>query len=192
MRDGSSLVRPMSNFRISYWARYSMILSKIADKWPESIRCPSASIVSVAAMAAHSSGTVPAEGEPEVSDMASRRAVVKLGIPALIVAGLAVIALWRVGPPPVRNNAIGTTGTEATRVVTAPLAEVAELLANNSVGREAWLEHVQIRQRVGDRYLWIGSGDTRPVFVVLDEGVNRDRDHPIDLSPGQRVTFIGI
>jgi hypothetical protein len=124
--------------------------------------------------------------------MASRRAAVKLGIPALIVAGLAVIALWRVGPPPAGNNAIGTTGTEATRVVTAPLAEVAELLANNSVGREAWLEHVQIRQRVGDRYLWIGSGDTRPVFVVLDEDVKRDRDHPIDLSPGQRVTLIGI
>src|SRR5258706_6604136 len=52
MREASSLVRPMSNLTISYWARYSMILSKIADRWPESIRCPSASIVSLAAMAA--------------------------------------------------------------------------------------------------------------------------------------------
>jgi hypothetical protein len=120
----------------------------------------------------------------------SRRRAVKLGIPALIVAGLAVVALWRVGPPPAKNNAVGTTGTEATRVVTTPLAEVAELLTNNAVGREAWLERVQIRQRVGDRYLWIGSGDARPVFVVLDADVKRD--HPIDLSPGRRVTFIGI
>src|SRR2546423_14700804 len=56
MREGSSLVRPMSNLRISYWALYSMILSKIADRWPESIRCPSASIVSWAGMGAHSSG----------------------------------------------------------------------------------------------------------------------------------------
>ena len=120
----------------------------------------------------------------------SRRRAVKLGIPALIVAGLAVVALWRVGPPPAKNNTVGTTGTEATRVVTTPLAEVAELLTNNAVGREAWLERVPIRQRVGDRYLWIGSGDTRPVFVVLDADVKRD--HPIDLSPGQRVTFIGI
>ena len=124
--------------------------------------------------------------------MAGRRAVVKLGIPALVVAGLAVVALWRVGPPPVKSNAVGTAGTGAASAVTAPLAEAAELLTNNAVGREAWLEHVQIRQRVGDRYLWIGSGDTRPVFVVLDQDVKRDRDHPIDLSAGRRVTLIGI
>src|SRR5258706_395597 len=97
MREASSLVRPMSNLTISYWARYSMILSKIADRWPESIRCPSASIVSVAAMAAHSSGTVPAEGEEGEFDM-SRRVVVRLGVPALVVAALAAIELWHVSP----------------------------------------------------------------------------------------------
>ena len=50
IRDGSSLVRPMLNVRISYEALNSMILSKIAERSPESIRCPSASIVSLAAM----------------------------------------------------------------------------------------------------------------------------------------------
>ena len=40
MRDGSSLVRPMSNVRISYEALNSMILSKIAESRPESIRWP--------------------------------------------------------------------------------------------------------------------------------------------------------
>src|SRR5438067_1583396 len=110
IRDGSSLVRPMSNFRISYCARYSMILSKIADRWPESIRSPSASIVSLAAMGAHSSGapgahagalgccrgTVRELREPAaIRDSKGlmghmpRRAVVKLGSPALIVARLA-------------------------------------------------------------------------------------------------------
>src|SRR5258705_13673961 len=110
MREASSLVRPMSNLTISYCARYSMILSKIADRWPESIRCPSASIVSLAAMGAHSSGTVTAQGEQgagrhpgsgildqprdESKEFAmSRPVVVKLGIPALVVAALAVIAL---------------------------------------------------------------------------------------------------
>ncbi len=48
MRDASSLVRPMVKVRTSYDALCSMILSKIADSSPESIRCPSASIVSLA------------------------------------------------------------------------------------------------------------------------------------------------
>src|SRR5688500_4275186 len=51
MRDGSSLVRPMSKVRISYEAWNSMILSKIDERRPESIRCPWAPVVSLAAMA---------------------------------------------------------------------------------------------------------------------------------------------
>ena len=120
----------------------------------------------------------------------SRTRAVKLGIPALIVAGLAVIALWRIGPPPEKIGAVATRGAAGPEVATPRLTKAAELLTNNAVGREAWLEDAPIRQRVGDRYLWIGSGDERPVFVVLDEDVKRDRS--IDLSPGQRVTFIGI
>jgi hypothetical protein len=121
-----------------------------------------------------------------------RRAVVKLGIPALVVAGLAVIALWRVGPPPTGTSEVGTTGAEVPEAVTAPLSTVAELLTNNAVGREASLEHVLVRERVADRYLWIGGGDERPVFAVLDEDVKVDTGHPVDLRPGQRVTLIGI
>ena len=42
----------MSNFRTSYAPLSSMILSKIADSRPESIRWPAASIVSLAGMPA--------------------------------------------------------------------------------------------------------------------------------------------
>jgi len=122
----------------------------------------------------------------------SRRAVVKLGIPALVVAALAVIALWRVGPPPARTGEIGTTGAQVPDVVTAPISTVTELLTNNAVGREASLEHVLVRERVADRYLWIGRGDERPVFAVLDEDVKVDTERPVDLKPGRRVTLIGI
>ena len=58
IRDTSSLVRPMLNVRISYEALTSMILSKIAERRPESIRCPSASIVSLAAKGHSTSGKV--------------------------------------------------------------------------------------------------------------------------------------
>jgi hypothetical protein len=122
----------------------------------------------------------------------SRRRAVALAIPALVVAGLAVIALWRVGPPPAEQSTVGTTGPGTAGARTASLTNITEMLTNNAVGREASLEHVQIRERVGDRSFWIGSGDERPVFVVLDEDVKRDSDLPIDLSPGRRVTLIGI
>src|SRR6187397_2645674 len=56
MRDLSSLVLPMSNVMISYEPLTSMILSKIADSRPESIRWPSASIVSVTDIGSHCTG----------------------------------------------------------------------------------------------------------------------------------------
>ena len=101
----------------------------------------------------------------------ARRAVVRLGIPAVIVAVLAIVALWRVGEPPQAtvSTPVGTSG---------------------SVGREATLEHVRIRERVGDRFYWIGSGDERPVFAVLDPDVKRST--ATMLRPGARVTLIGI
>jgi hypothetical protein len=122
----------------------------------------------------------------------ARRAVVRLGIPALIVAVLAVVALWRVGPPPEQkaNAAVATTGTSPADAITGPVKTLAELLSNNSVGREASLEHVRIRERAGDRFYWIGSGDERPVFVVLDPDVKRTTE--TTLRPGARVTLIGI
>jgi hypothetical protein len=112
-------------------------------------------------------------------------------VPALIVAVLAIVALWRVGPPPKQATAaVGTSGSAAEKVLTVPIATVAELVANNAVGREASLEHVRIRERVGDRFYWIGSGDERPVFVVLDPDVKRITE--TTLRPGARVTLIGI
>ena len=121
----------------------------------------------------------------------ARREVVRLGIPALIVAGLAIAALWRVGPPPRQTaTAVGTAGSSAEKALTIPVRTIAELVSNNAVGREASLEHVTIRERVGDRYFWIGSGDERPVFVVLDPDVKRNV--AITLRPGARVTLIGI
>ena len=121
----------------------------------------------------------------------ARRAVVRLGIPALIVAALAVVALWRVGPPPKETTtAVGTAGTSAEKAITTPVKTIAELLSNNSVGREASLEHVMIRQRAGDRYFWIGEGDEKPVFVVLDPDVKHTA--ATTLRAGARVTLIGI
>jgi len=117
---------------------------------------------------------------------------VRLGIPALIVAALSIAALWRVGPPP-RQDAtapVATTGAHPAKAVTEPVKTVAELLSNNAVGREASLEHVRIRERVGERFYWIGSGDERPVLVVLDPDVKRTA--AIALRPGARVTLIGI
>jgi len=109
----------------------------------------------------------------------------------LIVAVLAGVALWRVGPPPQpRLNAVGTTGTTAEKVLTVPIKTVAELITNNAVGREASLERVAIRERIGDRFYWIGSGSERPVFVVLDPDVKRTT--AATLRPGARVTLIGI
>lgn len=123
--------------------------------------------------------------------MARRRAVVKLGVPALIVAVLAIVALWRVGPPPRQDaTAVGTSGSAAAKALTVPIKTVAELVANNAVGREASLERVTIRERAGDRFYWIGSGDERPVFIVLDPDVKRTTE--TTLRPGARVALIGI
>ena len=83
-----------------------------------------------------------------------------------------------------------TNRVHVEKVLTTPIKTVAELLSNNAIGREASLEHVTIRERVGDRYLWIGSGDERPIFVVLDPDVKRDAS--ITLRPGAEVTLIGI
>ena len=121
----------------------------------------------------------------------ARRTVVRLGVPALIVAVLAIVALWRIGPPPrPAATAVGTSGTAVEKVLTVPIKTVAELVSNNAVGREASLERVRIRERAGDRYYWIGSGDERPVFIVLDPDVKRTT--ATTLRPGARVTLIGI
>jgi hypothetical protein len=122
----------------------------------------------------------------------ARRTVVRLGIPAVIVAVLAIAALWRVGRPPQEkaSDAVATTGTSPAKPITEPVKTIAELMSNNAIGREASLEHVSIRERVGDRFYWIESGAEKPVFVVLDPDVKRTTE--TTLRPGARVDLIGI
>jgi len=122
----------------------------------------------------------------------ARRAVVRLGIPALIVAVLAIAALWRVGPPPQdkATDTVATTGVSPAKPISESVKTIADVMSNNAIGREASLEHITIRERVGERFYWIESGDQKPVFAVLDPDVKRTTE--ITLRPGARVSLIGI
>jgi hypothetical protein len=101
--------------------------------------------------------------------MARRRQVVRLGVPALIVAGLAVAALWRVGAP-ATEPAAATVGTSG---------EV----------RPASLEGVRVLEVTSPRRFWMTAQDER-AFVVLDPDVVRAPDATIE--PGARLTLVGI
>jgi hypothetical protein len=108
-------------------------------------------------------------------------------VPGLIVAALMLVALWRVGAP---SPPAGGEEQAATRPAPlAPLSDLAEVLAANSIGRRASLENVEISEIPSPRTLWIGSGDDR-VFVVLDPDVKRS--HEARLAAGARVTLIGL
>jgi hypothetical protein len=120
--------------------------------------------------------------------MARRRHVVRLGIPALIVAGLAVVALWRVGAPLDDRSVTGTSDT-ASSMHDLPLTRVADLAVDNAAGRRATLENVAVAQVTSLRTFWIGEGD-HSAFVVLDPDVKRDVD--VRIVPGARVTLIGL
>jgi hypothetical protein len=120
--------------------------------------------------------------------MARRRNVVWLGGPALIVAGLAAVALWRVGEPAPDQSVAGTTGTSGA-IRTSPLTQVAELVAANATGRQASLERVPVRQVMSPRTFWIGEG-SEAAFVVLDPDVKRAAG--VQIVPGARVTLVGL
>ena len=123
----------------------------------------------------------------------ARRHAVRLGIPALIVAGLALVALWRVGPPaiaPATAGASGTTGTAVPKAVASPLTTLAEVVAANAIGRQASLESVEVRQITSARTFWIGTAAGERAFVVLDPDVKRTDGAAI--AAGQRVTLIGL
>jgi hypothetical protein len=119
--------------------------------------------------------------------MTRRRNVVRLGVPGLIVAGLAVVALWRVGAPANDPRAVGTTGRAA--APSRPLTAIVEVLSANAVGRQASLERVAIREVTSPRTFWIGTGEESS-FVVLDPDVKRSPDTRI--TRGARVTLIGL
>ena len=93
-----------------------------------------------------------------------RRRAVVLGVPALIVAVLALVALWRVGAPPGGEpGAAGTIGLNSER--------------------RASLERVVVRQLTSERTFWAGARDEEPVFVVSDT--------PVRVTPGTEVTITG-
>ncbi len=118
--------------------------------------------------------------------MGRRPRAVRLGVPALFVAILAFVALWRVGaPPPVSDGGSPPSPAE----VLQPLTQIAEVLADNAIGRQASLEHVIIREIPSPRTLWIGADGDR-VFVVLDPDVKNLSGAP--LRPGAGVTLLGL
>ena len=121
--------------------------------------------------------------------MARRRNVVRLGVPALIVAGLAAVALWRISVPAADPTAVGASGTTSP-ARTMPLTRIADLLAENTAGRQASLERVPVREVMSPRTFWIGEEGDQFAFVVLDPDVKRGPD--VRIAPGARVTLIGL
>ena len=116
--------------------------------------------------------------------MGKRPRAVRLAVPATFVAILTFVALWRVSAP-----VVPASGKSASPEPLAALTQIADVLAQNSVGRRASLEQVVIRDVASPRTLWIG-GDEERVFVVLDPDVQNASHVP--LRAGERVTLIGL
>lgn len=115
-----------------------------------------------------------------------RRAVARLGVPGLIVAVLTLVALWRVGPPPDEHRAASTADRDTARL--EPLTTLADVLAENAVGRRASLRNVPVRQLTSDSTFWAGEVDADPVFVVVERNARRQRRV---FEPGTRLTLVG-
>jgi hypothetical protein len=116
--------------------------------------------------------------------MGRRPRAVRLAIPAAFVAVLTFIALWRVSAP-----AVPASGSTPAPEPLAALTQIAEVLADNSIGRRASLEKVVVKEVASPRTFWIGTGDER-VFVVLDPDVKNLSKVP--LTAGSTVTLIGL
>src|SRR5688500_4830033 len=117
--------------------------------------------------------------------MARRPRAIRLAIPAAFVAVLTLVALWRVSAPVVPAPGSAAARTEPLE----PLTQLAEVLADNSIGRRASLEQVVVREIPSPRTLWIGTGDER-VFTVLDPDVKNVSAAPVRV--GSRLTLIGL
>jgi hypothetical protein len=121
------------------------------------------------------------------------RRTVHLAVPALIVAARAVVALWRIAPPPQTPTADGVAtaaGNGQPDEPLAPLTTIVDLLVENSVGRQASLAAVTVREVTSPRTFWIGEPRRVPVFVVLDPDVKRFGVSTV--TPGMRVTLVGL
>jgi hypothetical protein len=117
--------------------------------------------------------------------MGTRPRAVRLAIPATFVAILMLIALWRVSAP-----VAPTPGSKGTRPLPLePLTKIAEVLADNSLGRRASLERVLVRSVPSPRTLWLDADDAR-VFAVLDPDVRNPSQTAV--RAGTRLTLIGL
>jgi hypothetical protein len=92
-----------------------------------------------------------------------RPRAVRLGIPGAIVGVLAIVALWRLGGTPPSGNR-----GQAAAPVSAPITAVVDLVAHNTIGRQASLDRVQVGEMVSARAFWIGTSDEKAVFAALD------------------------
>jgi hypothetical protein len=117
--------------------------------------------------------------------MGKRPRAVRLAIPATFVAVLTLVALWRVSAPVAPTSGSATSRPQPLQ----PLTQIAEVLADNSIGRRASLEGVVVREIPSPRTLWIGTGDER-VFAVLDPVVKNPS--LVSVQVGARLTLIGL
>jgi hypothetical protein len=99
-----------------------------------------------------------------------------------------LVALWRLGTPTHDTQEPASDTAKATPL--EPLTNLAEVLADNSVGRRASLENVGIEETPSARTLWITGGGADRVFAVLDPDVKNSEQTA--LAPGGRVTLIGL
>jgi len=93
-----------------------------------------------------------------------RRRAVVLGVPAVIVAVLALAALWRLGAP--IGSEPGATGT-----------------IGLNPDHRAVVHQLEVRQLTSDQTFWAGPLDDDPIFVVSDR--------PLRIEAGSRVTIEG-
>lgn len=117
--------------------------------------------------------------------MGKRPRAVRLAIPAAFVAVLTLVALWRVSAPVAPSSGDAASRPEPLE----PLTQIAEVLADNSIGRRASLERVIVREIPSPRTLWIGTEDER-VFAVLDPVVKNPSS--VAVQVGSRLTLIGL
>ena len=121
--------------------------------------------------------------------MARRRNAVRLGIPALIVTVLTIVALWRVGAPVLPEERPGAAQAPR-RTRLPPLTTIADVITANAIGRQASLERVEVRQVTSPRTFWFGPADGQPAFAVLDPDVRRTG--AAEVVAGASVTLIGL
>lgn len=121
-----------------------------------------------------------------------RQRAVRLGVPALIVAALAVLALWRTGVPrtEIASRPAATSGREgrsAAEEIVAPIRTVVHTITGNAIGREASIE-VEVLEVTSAATFWAGERGTTRVFAVLDPAVERTTR---SLQAGTKVSLAG-